>query len=103
MTTAPVQSITEEELRFLEEQVDETDPEGPSWISTADVLRLIAHIRSLDARLAYIERNFIGVQFDYDCGERISVMAIKIGDYVPVCRSAASIIDAAIAQEASHE
>lgn len=63
---------------------------------------LVEHIRSLTARMSYIERNFVGATFDYD-GEGMTAMVVRISDRVSVSRDAAAVLDAAIAQAAVPE
>lgn len=133
MTTSPVLSITEELLAELEQKAKAATPgpwriycddviennEGEYVVDVlpstdddaahiaaanpATILALVEHIRSLEARLAYIDRNFVGATFDYD-GDGMAAMVVRISDRVSVCRDAMAVLDAAIAQEGkSHD
>lgn len=69
----------------------------------ATILALIAHIRTLEARMDYIDRNFVCATFDYD-GDGMAAMVVRISGRVSVCCDAMAVLDAAIAQEGqSHE
>ena len=62
-----------------------------------------AHIRSLNERLDYIQRNFVGATFDYD-GYGMVAMVVRISDKCAIRRDAMALLDDAIAQEGqSHE